>query len=72
MKKLDFIVSRTVTEIEGYPCVSTYSERELIRCKNCKHWRTEADSNDGKFPCNNVLTFTSPDWFCADGEKLNG
>ena len=32
---------------------------EIIRCKDCKHWRGHClRGNDGK-----------PDWYCADGER---
>lgn len=37
MKK-DFIVRRSITMVEGKPHVETYSEQELVRCKDCKHY----------------------------------
>ena len=41
---------------------------ELVRCKDCKHYKRSACSN----PSNKLNPFarmTNPDWFCADGEK---
>jgi len=37
MKK-DFIVRRSITTVEGKPHVETYSEQELVRCKDCISW----------------------------------
>jgi hypothetical protein len=72
MKK-DFIVRRSITMVEGKPHVETYSEQELIRCKDCKNACvydddevicTHIDSNgNDKHPA---------DWFCADGERKAG
>ena len=36
MKK-DFIVRRSITMVEGKPFVETYSEQELVRCKDCAY-----------------------------------
>ena len=40
---------------------------EIVRCKDCKYWSEEFDRNclkrSGWFQ-------TTPDWFCADGERL--
>ena len=38
-------------------------ERELIRCKDCKHF----DGIDCKI--NDIVNIMNTDWFCADGEK---
>jgi hypothetical protein len=57
MKK-DFIVKRSITMVEGKPHVETYSEQELVRCKDCrKNMMCEITINKPK------------DWFCADGER---
>lgn len=37
--------------------------RELVRCKDCKHW----EQSNGHCPFNSI--FTNEDWFCADGER---
>lgn len=65
MKK-DFIVRRSITVIEGKPHVETYSEQELVRCKDCK--------NHGTMDCpmceeGNYIFHTADNWFCADGER---
>ena len=36
---------------------------ELVRCKDCKHWKQQT----GHCPYNSI--FTHSEWFCADGEK---
>ena len=51
----------------GY--IKGYSDRdkEIVRCKDCKHWESE----DGKYGickiCHSVSS--SNGWFCADGER---
>lgn len=37
---------------------------EIVRCKGCKHWDEEYD---GHCAMNHI--FTTPDFYCADGEK---
>ena len=67
MKK-DFIVRRNITMIDGKPHVETYSEQELVRCKDCKH----RDPEDGKCDSGHGIQWQLPrsdDWFCADGER---
>ena len=73
MKK-DFIVRRSITMVEGKPHVETYSEQELIRCKDCKYLIDHYGfMNDGY--CANmrdeycVKFKPDKDWFCADGER---
>ena len=73
MKK-DFVVTRSITEIEGKPHVETISEAELVRCKDCKHWsKDEKEEVDGKEirPCENGLypEWHSGEWFCKGGER---
>lgn len=63
--KKDFIVCRSITMLEGKPYVNNYSEQELIRCKDCKHYRGD------KMLCPSALRIPNPDWFCADGERRN-
>lgn len=62
MKK-DFIVRRSITMVEGKPHVETYSEQELVRCKNCKK----------QFTSDCLLMFFGmrklDNWYCADGVK---
>jgi hypothetical protein len=63
MKK-DFIVRRSITMVEGKPHVETYSEQELVRCKDCKYWKDNCCYN-------RIIPCPQPDesWFCADGER---
>ena len=73
MKK-DFIVRRSIIIIEGKPHVETYSEQELIRCKNCKYCVKEPN---GELYCDILAVEYEPfgskkvtaDWFCADGKR---
>ena len=61
MKKA-FIVRRSITMVEGKPHVETYSEQELVLCKDCKYY-------DGNGTCmKNGIAFLTDRWFCADGE----
>jgi hypothetical protein len=66
MKK-DFIVRRSITMIDGKPHVETYSEQELIRCKDCKHY--DGDENCRLGTCLENGVCSTPDWFCADGRR---
>ena len=69
-KKKEFIVKRTVTEIEGRPHVQTYSEIELIRCKNCRHRDPEDNKCDsGGMPWDTQVLPVPDDWFCPKGER---
>jgi hypothetical protein len=69
MKK-DFIVRRSITMVEGKPHVETYSEQELVRCKDCKHYRYYGLSEETVSECT-IDHCENPDgdWFCADGER---
>lgn len=63
MKK-DFIVRRSITMVEGKPHVETYSEQELVRCKDCKKRYTVHCIQEEVGNINN-----QDDWYCADGER---
>lgn len=70
MKK-DFIVRRSITMVEGKPHVETYSEQELVRCKDCRH----GEKVNAVYLCGKSRGFGiahAPDWFCADGEWKEG
>ena len=68
--KKDFIVRRTITEVEGKQHVETYSEQELIRCKNCRHRDPEDNKCDcGGMPWNIQILPVPDDWFCPNGER---
>ena len=68
MKK-DFIVRRSITIVDEKPHVETYSEQELIRCKDCFHWddHLEECGNSDSVCFHNG--WCKQDWFCADGER---
>ena len=71
MKK-DFIVRRTIVDIEGKPHVYTYSEQELVHCKDCIHYRYYGQQYETVSECKiNHEENPDEDWFCADGEKRN-
>ena len=74
MKK-DFIVRRSITMIDGKPHVETYSEQELVRCKDCKYAH-KTYNGDCKYcdmftddDWNPIEFYRSGEWFCADGER---
>ena len=72
MKK-DFIVRRSITMVEGKPHVETYSEQELVRCKDCKNV-CMCDTSEilPGIPiyakCSLTDKVHKPEWFCADGK----
>lgn len=63
MKK-DFIVRRSITIVEGKPHVETYSESELVRCKDCRF--------DSKCKDRPLKALNDPDWYCAGGVRKEG
>lgn len=44
------------------------SEIEIVRCKDCEYWDTSWTEDSTGF-CGNVDGRTTPDFFCADGER---
>ena len=72
MKKM-FIQRRSIPEIEGNLHVETYSEEELITCKDCKYWRKLMLNMDGEGVCRSDKVtnglVTPPNWYCADNFK---
>ena len=60
--------------IEGKPHVETYSEQELVRCKDCKHIGDSLNCHVALIAdlLKDARVFTykvTDDWFCADGVK---
>ena len=48
--------------------MNSVSERELIRCKDCKYRNDELREECNHWlPCMEIRT--EGDWFCADGER---
>ena len=75
MKK-DFIVRRSITMIDGKPHVETYSEQELVRCKDCVYGMMFKNVKDEqRFECvspthnGTYVEAHDPGWFCADGKR---
>ena len=61
MKK-EYVVE--LSEEEADELMDEHWVGELVRCKDCKHWRKATCSAGAG------LAFPPPeDWFCADGEK---
>lgn len=61
MKK-EYVVE--LSEEEADELMDEHWVGELVRCKDCKHWRKDTCSAGAG------LAFPPPeDWYCADGEK---
>ena len=72
--KRDFIVRRSIYLIENKPHVESYSEQELIRCKDCAHRGNPEKCIVANNAYNKGLMLISlldnnGEWFCADGER---
>ena len=67
MKK-EFLVRKSITEIEGKPHVETYSEEEFIRCRDCLFWKQNTGYK--RFGvCDGVQREAT--WYCADAISRN-
>jgi len=64
---------KTMAKAEAWVMIPKLDEKKtgcilemkpLVLCKDCKHWH---DEHDGHCTINDI--FTTPDWFCADGER---
>lgn len=44
-------------------------ERELVMCRNCKHWEMDWETVGDKRFCPLIDYFSEPEFFCADGER---
>ena len=44
---------------------------EIVRCKDCKHWKRRECGSYGTCESENmnIAGFFDADWFCADGER---
>lgn len=59
-----------IVEIGEQPTVDA---EPVVRCKQCGQWD---DSSEGRYVggwcfCDRLQMSTSPDWFCADGERAD-
>jgi len=62
------MIADTIYMLQGRP--------EIIRCKECKHRSEEMydyynNPNDKRYVCQINDLAKKPDWFCADGERLD-
>ena len=65
----EFIIRTSIPEeIEFYEEEET---PELVRCKDCKYWQTNTQFCT-RWSAPFATQHTSPDWFCADGERKDG
>lgn len=62
----EWIVKDVVAPL-GYTYLDVVHRQELIRCKDCKHWKD-------KTCYDTIIPHPEPngEWFCADGRKKNG
>ena len=49
--------------------VTTVIQGELVRCKDCKHYKDGFCYNPNTYDDEKTRGNTSPNWFCADGER---
>lgn len=58
--------------VKGLPGIPAADVEEVVRCGNCKYykdgWCYNPNTYDDEKTCGN----TTPDWFCADGAKMEG
>lgn len=47
------------------------AQPEIVRCKDCQWWERDSQPryHSDEHPCIIVEMATSPEWFCADGER---
>ena len=57
-----------VKDGHAYADVSV-EERELVMCRNCKHWEMDWETVGDKRFCPLIDYFSGPEFFCADGER---
>ncbi len=66
---------RTMAEAEAWVMIPKLDDKKtgcvlemhpLVLCKDCKYWSKEFDMNCLK---HSGWFQTTPDWFCADGER---
>ena len=70
MKILKEVIIRYQTE--GGRIVKAYEQGELIRCKDCKHWRihiSDAETCGERFEIDGSELITDADDFCSRAER---
>ena len=48
------------------------SQPQIVRCKDCKHYRYYGLSSDTVSECTIDHCYPDSEWFCADGERKDG
>ena len=48
---------------------STVDAAEVVRCKACQHWQKRHETRGICLKQNAIVTFTTPDFYCACGER---
>lgn len=64
MREFIFREQETTIPVKGKRLI-LYAE--LVRCKDCKHYGVDENCRLGNCLENGVCS--TPDWFCADGER---
>ena len=63
----DMISSEEVEQaIKEAPTVDAV---EVVRCKECQHWQKRHETRGICLKHNAIVTFTTPDFYCAYGER---
>lgn len=62
-------IYETIKDSDGVECF--IKRGNLVRCKDCKHWRRLLLNRDGCGACHadNPIKVSNQDWYCADGER---
>ena len=65
-KLIDMGLRIAAKDIRHRPTVDAV---EVVRCKKCQHWNKRYETKGICLKHNSILTFTSPDFYCACGER---
>lgn len=66
-----FIPTVSGPKVKDGKCYADVSveERELVMCRNCKHWERDWETVGDKRFCPLIDYFSEPEFFCADGKR---
>ena len=67
MRMKEYIV-QAITQ-ETIDAFDAHNPQELIRCKDCQHYKDSFCYNQNSFDDEKICGNTSPDWYCADGKR---
>ena len=65
---IEFILKASTDEQVEF-CRRYSNMQELVRCKDCKHYKDGFCYNPNTYDDEKTKGNTVPDWFCADGER---